>query len=342
MTLPGRKYSNGGSSYRYGFNGKELDTDGDIVQYDYGFRIYDPRLVRFKSVDPLFKGFPWNSPYSYAEGDLIRCIDLDGLEKVTIHQRCFAPWDLFGDILPGQKPYKGDNRSFSMFYGSGKSTQTSRIVAITSFDIDKGEQIGKTNAYCDPSVGPRNFYGSNGSTRETPDEETHVYHSYKPSGFFSQQRVQGKESISINFSGHDARIEDYLAPDIDWTGSYSFDNTDKGILKVDFQLYGKQFPAYETFIEDGVGKRISILTRSAPEKSKIFRLFGDASFDLESMNFRIHLDDKKNFNGTIEVREKAKGGIKGFFGMSQWNTYTIDDWNKKQTDKKAAPDVKSP
>jgi RHS repeat-associated protein len=83
MQMPGRLYAaNINSSYRYGFNGKELDSE--VVQYDYGFRIYDPRIVRFKSVDPLFKGYPWNSPYSYAEGDLIRSIDLDGLERFIL------------------------------------------------------------------------------------------------------------------------------------------------------------------------------------------------------------------------------------------------------------------
>ncbi|MEZ5034840.1 MAG: RHS repeat-associated core domain-containing protein [Chitinophagaceae bacterium] len=82
MDMPGRQYS-AGNGYRYGFNGKEKDTE-EPVQYDYGFRIYDPRLVRFKSVDPLAKSFPWNSPYSYAEGDVLRSIDLDGTEKYVV------------------------------------------------------------------------------------------------------------------------------------------------------------------------------------------------------------------------------------------------------------------
>jgi len=55
MVMPGRKYPAAGGLYRYGFNGKE--KDGEVVQYDYGFRIYDPRLVRFKSVDPIAKVF---------------------------------------------------------------------------------------------------------------------------------------------------------------------------------------------------------------------------------------------------------------------------------------------
>ncbi len=40
-----------GLEYRFGFNGKENDSEVD-GQQDYGFRIYDKRLGRFKSVHP--------------------------------------------------------------------------------------------------------------------------------------------------------------------------------------------------------------------------------------------------------------------------------------------------
>lgn len=54
---------------------------GDDNEQDYGMRIYDPRLGRFLSVDPLFQGYPWNSTYAFAENDVVRNIDLDGGEK---------------------------------------------------------------------------------------------------------------------------------------------------------------------------------------------------------------------------------------------------------------------
>jgi RHS repeat-associated protein len=69
--------------YRYGFNGKENDNEvkGEGAQQNYGMRIYDPRLGRFLSVDPIASEFPWNGTYAYAENDPINFIDLDGLEK---------------------------------------------------------------------------------------------------------------------------------------------------------------------------------------------------------------------------------------------------------------------
>ena len=85
MTMPGRKYQAGSSSkYRYGFNGKENDNEvkGEGNQQDYGFRIYDPRLVKFLSVDPLTEKYPQLTPYQFASNCPIAGNDLDGLEFV--------------------------------------------------------------------------------------------------------------------------------------------------------------------------------------------------------------------------------------------------------------------
>ncbi len=74
--MPGRNFSS--SSYRYGFNGKE--NDGETSTQDYGFRIYNARLGRFLSVDPLTRNYPMLTPYQYASNSPVWCIDIDGLE----------------------------------------------------------------------------------------------------------------------------------------------------------------------------------------------------------------------------------------------------------------------
>lgn len=83
MGMSGRKFSAGGK-YRYGFNGKEEDYEIE-GQEDYGFRIYDKRLVRFKSTDPLTKKYPELTPYQFASNTPIQAIDLDGLEAFFVH-----------------------------------------------------------------------------------------------------------------------------------------------------------------------------------------------------------------------------------------------------------------
>jgi RHS repeat-associated protein len=72
---------NAGSKYRYGFNGKEKDSNGEwgSTSYDYGFRIYNPGIGKFQSVDPLTKSYPMLTPYQFASNTPIQSVDLDGL-----------------------------------------------------------------------------------------------------------------------------------------------------------------------------------------------------------------------------------------------------------------------
>ncbi len=79
--LPGRNYSSDG--YAYGFNGKLKDDEvhnATGTSYDYGFRMYDPRVGRFLSVDPLSGSYPELTPYQFASNTPIMASDLDGLE----------------------------------------------------------------------------------------------------------------------------------------------------------------------------------------------------------------------------------------------------------------------
>lgn len=86
MGMPGRKFSADGA-YRYGFNGKERDKDmNSLTAYDYGFRIYNPAIGKFLSVDPLTSSYPWYTPYQFAGNKPIWCIDLDGLEEALPKQ----------------------------------------------------------------------------------------------------------------------------------------------------------------------------------------------------------------------------------------------------------------
>jgi RHS repeat-associated protein len=67
--------------YRYGFNGKENDSDWEVQ--DYGFRIYKPELGKFLSVDPLTQSYPWYTPYQFAGNMPINSIDVDGAEELN-------------------------------------------------------------------------------------------------------------------------------------------------------------------------------------------------------------------------------------------------------------------
>ncbi|MDC0201916.1 hypothetical protein OAJ56_01595, partial [Flavobacteriales bacterium] len=87
MQMDNRNYSLNSSEHIYGFNGKEMDNEvsGSGNQYDYGFRIYNSRIAKFLSVDPLTNSYPWYTPYQFAGNKPINSIDLDGLEEHEIY-----------------------------------------------------------------------------------------------------------------------------------------------------------------------------------------------------------------------------------------------------------------
>ncbi|MFN6946709.1 MAG: peptidoglycan DD-metalloendopeptidase family protein [Cytophagaceae bacterium] len=87
MLMPGRTYNS--QDYRYGFNGKEKDPEGmggGGTTYDYGFRIYNPQIARFLSIDPRGGLMPRWSPYVHTFDNPILHIDIDGQ----------IPWPLAG------------------------------------------------------------------------------------------------------------------------------------------------------------------------------------------------------------------------------------------------------
>jgi RHS repeat-associated protein len=57
---------------------KDDELKGNGNSYDFGARIYDPRLGRYLSIDPDFFKYPWNSPYDHAINSPIRLIDKNG------------------------------------------------------------------------------------------------------------------------------------------------------------------------------------------------------------------------------------------------------------------------
>ncbi len=60
LEMNGRGFN--ASAMDYGFNGKMKDNSFGSTNYDYGFRIYSPKIGKFLSVDPLTKSYPMLTP----------------------------------------------------------------------------------------------------------------------------------------------------------------------------------------------------------------------------------------------------------------------------------------
>jgi len=78
--MPGRKFS-AGTLYRYGFNGKENDSEikGEGNQVAFEERIYESRIGRFLSMDPIAYKYPFQSSYTFAANSPVALIDILGM-----------------------------------------------------------------------------------------------------------------------------------------------------------------------------------------------------------------------------------------------------------------------
>jgi len=111
MQMPGRNGMISGGEYRYAFNGMETDKEvsGTGNSYTTQFRQYDPRLGRWKSLDPLAGKFPNQSPFAAFNNNPLYFIDPSGLEGQETNGG--------GDDT---KPKKGERRTVDYTNGDQK------------------------------------------------------------------------------------------------------------------------------------------------------------------------------------------------------------------------------
>jgi RHS repeat-associated protein len=163
MLMPGRSYSS--DSYRFGFNGKENDNEvkGTGNQQDYGMRIYDPRAVRFLSVDPLTGKYPYLTPYAFAENDLIRCVDLDGKERVVTTTLVISETSQISittcSEIPGMLGEGVLNNIINVWTGEVHSTFTEPLVVGSNGEIT-GEKTYSVPSNVAFPIGSRTEQGS--------------------------------------------------------------------------------------------------------------------------------------------------------------------------------------
>jgi RHS repeat-associated protein len=96
MLMPGR--SGNSDSYRYGLQGKEKDNEwaGDGNSVDFGARMYDPRLGRWRSMDAYASKYPELSPYCFVANSPLMYLDPDGNDIKPTHAKAA---DAFGALI---------------------------------------------------------------------------------------------------------------------------------------------------------------------------------------------------------------------------------------------------
>jgi hypothetical protein len=161
--MPGRKYQAGSASYRYGFQEQETDPElwGGAVSFK--FRVEDPRLNRFFSVDPLADDYPHNSPYAFAENRLIDGVELEGLEWSPVKDKkgntTDYTWVGFDENGKAPEGTVGSatltKGKYTLTYGSWNSEKDKQGGGSISFAPTnrKDGLYGKLSIYSDNTVG---------------------------------------------------------------------------------------------------------------------------------------------------------------------------------------------
>ncbi|MDL2297486.1 hypothetical protein LJC37_05980, partial [Bacteroidales bacterium OttesenSCG-928-E04] len=153
--FPIEERSSQGNGYCFGFNGQEKDNEiyGEGASLSFEFRNYDSRLGRFWSVDPLAASYPWNSTYAFAENDVIRAIDLEGLEKWITNrsQIAYGPYTLSYTSQQGMKPLSAVLQSDKLIDALESAQGSPTFVALqtTSMLINKIVTNKNTGTYTD-------------------------------------------------------------------------------------------------------------------------------------------------------------------------------------------------
>ena len=142
MEMPGRGFNNG-NQYTFGFNGMRKDNEmyGEGNAYDFGARIYDPRIVRWLSIDPKADEFPWQSPYAAMDNDPINIIDPDGQsgepvidtknKTITVHSK----FVFYGSKATSKRSKAAANEIAWMYNGANGKVKIKGVEYTVKFEI---------------------------------------------------------------------------------------------------------------------------------------------------------------------------------------------------------------
>jgi len=153
MMLPNRNETQG-EGYRYGFNGMEKDDEvkGEGNSYDFGARIYDPRIARWMKRDPQASRQAGWSPYKAMLDNPIIYSDPDGnteyLEIVINNKKT-------GKTVTLKKAVSDDlYRSHRFKSGAFHYYDYTKRITITT-DVEGKVSINKSGVIVDHKKGSR-------------------------------------------------------------------------------------------------------------------------------------------------------------------------------------------
>jgi len=183
--------------YRYGFNGMERDDEvkGSGNSLDFGARIFDPRLGRWLSTDPLEEKFPNLSPYNSFGNDPLLFIDTDGKIINLFH---IKQYNSDGTVMVSNEVSSSTQKAFT------EVMQTKQGIAFFSMFAKKGEKLGNYTFTQDGELSNINL-------------NIYDYSLENNTGQKIATSAQGSLDMNVNESNNfyvDMKIFSYIADDI--------------------------------------------------------------------------------------------------------------------------------
>ncbi len=330
---------NTGDGIRQKFTGylKDEETGLDFAEA----RMYENRHARFTAVDPLLASGKSANPqsfnrYVYVMNNPLAYTDPTGLQTATnpngsqtpsgivfdFYIRSFAPYDWFGETPWFAFAGDGNDRGFST---SLDASVTSRMVGHVRVDTSKTnirDWIWRTEVSRSEIL----WYGDSVAGGE--DSECYIT-PMDPTG-----DDYGTGRFGFNLAGNNDAfpigIGDYnLSMDIDLNASprsFGF-NVTQGFtgqtLTINGPVTGDQFPAAEIFLRDLSGNSVFLGVFSIPEGANPYS-------NLPGNNYRPMI-----FVNDVNIGTNSNGEFQ--WVVSQGQTYTIEEWNRRFTNQRPKP-----
>lgn len=242
MLMPNRSFNADGQRHLYHGMEQDMEVSGSGNSYTTEFRQYDPRLGRWKSLDPLARKYPHQSPYAAFNNNPIYFNDPLGLEgepvtqteEVTITGKDKStklepkapnwitgggddPVALKGDKAPGNRRHFIINEEmYTVKNGDVYIDKLNNIYKYVDNDTEQGwvNQKEKLQVFDEVTISPKtkipadkNYYKP---INETINKSQHSYTAYKGLG------LKGKFFVNLNLSVKNLNWRSYLEKNISY------------------------------------------------------------------------------------------------------------------------------
>jgi RHS repeat-associated protein len=279
---------------RIKFTSQELDSNLGWNTYQMRFRTHDPQIGRFLQIDPLAPQYVHNSTYAYAENDVIRAIDLEGLEKYIVTFRAFIPQEKVRnpDSTRNDKYYAGDNRR--EYQANATRYRTSQSVNV-DFDNKKMSRLqniaaGSTGLDKDGKPITSSTAGKAGNIQGNTDAFE-----------------KGEDNAVIKFDTHASNKLSAAAPAIDAVLNLTITPGKDGTFNFSVSGATDGFPAYELWVTDDKGNSYLLFNRNPIEsKETPLSLFPpmEHKYDYKGTSKDVNKGSTLKFSETTNTKEK--------------------------------------